>query len=144
MNSVFSGLLTWGAGLKKKPSGSPGLVGFCSCRQAMVRGKRNVPAACWEGGDQINNGTKFRQFWGYDPIRFYLIWLIAQRRRIGFLARILVHYCCSLGVWSSTKRREKDYYCHQYRRNQVSKSQGIIKAYSQQFKIMEKVLISRR
>lgn len=53
---------------KKKPSGSPG---FSCCKQAMVRGKQNVRAACWGGDDQINNGKKFQKFGGYDPIRFY-------------------------------------------------------------------------
>ena len=52
----------------KKPSGSPG---FSCCKQAMVRGKQNVRAACWVGDDQINNGKKFQTFGGYDPIRFY-------------------------------------------------------------------------
>ena len=53
---------------KKNPSGS---AGFSCCKQAMVRGKQNVRAACGGEDDQINNGKKFRKFGGYDPIRFY-------------------------------------------------------------------------
>ena len=148
MNSTFQfsilGFTAMRSRAKKKTSGSLGLVGFSCCKQAMVRGKQNVRAACWGGDDQINNGKNIPKIL---RIRSGFIKYDLLPKGVASVLFCCCCYCCSLGVWSSTKRREKDYYCHQYRRNQVSKAQGtrltFIKANSQQFKLKEKVLISR-